>query len=232
MLCYGPIIDATSNANHGTKKSVNEPTEATGKVGQGQDFDGSDDYIYLGNDSSLNIQDEITVETLLNTPYLPSELPRSFARIIGTYNDYPMLYYYKTTGELQLKLGSSVDKIRCAVAENNLSKNNFMHLVATYSKTATTAKIYVDGIEKDSETTNNASIGHSYNWYINDNQPSPYPTDGIYDEARISSTNRSAAWIAATYDSLWDTLLTYGAEETGGSEPESSSNILFIFSNF
>jgi hypothetical protein len=26
--------------------------------------------------------------------------------------------------------------------------------------------------------------------------------------------------------------LTYGAEETGGSEPESSSNILFIFSPF
>jgi hypothetical protein len=56
--------------------------------------------------------------------------------------------------------------------------------------------------------------------------------NGIIDEVRISSTNRSAAWIAATYDSLWDTLLTYGAEETGGSEPESSSNIFFIFSNF
>ena len=56
--------------------------------------------------------------------------------------------------------------------------------------------------------------------------------DGIMDELRISSTARSSAWQNATYDSLWDTLLTYGSEETGGSEPESSSNILFIFSNF
>ena len=36
----------------------------------------------------------------------------------------------------------------------------------------------------------------------------------IIDEAQYSSTVRSAAWIKATYNSLWDTLLTYHSEET------------------
>jgi hypothetical protein len=41
-----------------------------------------------------------------------------------------------------------------------------------------------------------------------------YNFGGVEDEVRISDTNRSAAWLKATYNSLWDTLLTYSAEET------------------
>ena len=52
--------------------------------------------------------------------------------------------------------------------------------------------------------------------------------DGIIDEVRISSIGRSAAWLKATYNSLWDTLLTYGAEETGGVV----ANSIFFGCNF
>ncbi|NQU18886.1 hypothetical protein HQ550_01880, partial [bacterium] len=38
--------------------------------------------------------------------------------------------------------------------------------------------------------------------------------DGIIDEVRISSVARTAPWINATYNSLYDTLLTYGSEES------------------
>ena len=38
--------------------------------------------------------------------------------------------------------------------------------------------------------------------------------DGIVDEVRVSSTARSAAWVKATYNSLFDTLLTWGSLET------------------
>ena len=53
--------------------------------------------------------------------------------------------------------------------------------------------------------------------------------DGKMDEVRISSTNRSAAWLKATYNSLYDTLLTYGDEEI---EAVTGANILFIFTDF
>ena len=100
-----------------------------------------------------------------------------------------------------------------------------------HDTTANKDYFYVDGsldVERaDSSTTTNTT----YELNIGHHNKTNF-IEGLIDEIRISSTNRSAAWIAATYDSLWDTLLTYGAEETGGSEPESSSNILFIFSNF
>ncbi len=38
---------------------------------------------------------------------------------------------------------------------------------------------------------------------------------GLIDEARISDTPRSAAWIAAQYESMSDTFATYGAPEAG-----------------
>lgn len=41
-----------------------------------------------------------------------------------------------------------------------------------------------------------------------------YYQHGVIDESRISSTNRTAAWVKASYNSEFDSLLTYGAEET------------------
>ncbi|MHA1482733.1 MAG: LamG-like jellyroll fold domain-containing protein, partial [Candidatus Heimdallarchaeaceae archaeon] len=46
--------------------------------------------------------------------------------------------------------------------------------------------------------------------------------DGVIDEVRLSSTNRSAAWIKASYNSGNDSLLTIGAEE----EPAVSRRII------
>jgi len=51
----------------------------------------------------------------------------------------------------------------------------------------------------------------------------------VGDEVRFSNTARSVAWIKATYASLWDTLLTYGDEETEG---VTGANIMFMFSAF
>ena len=43
------IKDSTSNNNDGAKLGAGEPAEADGKIGKGQDFDGSDDYVDCGS---------------------------------------------------------------------------------------------------------------------------------------------------------------------------------------
>lgn len=54
LVCHGvdnttsSVLDSTSNDNDGTKIAANEPVEAVGKVGQGQDIDGDNDYINFG----------------------------------------------------------------------------------------------------------------------------------------------------------------------------------------
>ncbi|GAG80113.1 unnamed protein product, partial [marine sediment metagenome] len=44
------ILDSTSNANNGVKKSAVEPINVAGKVEFAQDFDGENDYINVGNE--------------------------------------------------------------------------------------------------------------------------------------------------------------------------------------
>ena len=50
------IADSTSYGNDGTKKAANEPNEVTGEIAKGQDFDGSNDKISLGNDASIKFE--------------------------------------------------------------------------------------------------------------------------------------------------------------------------------
>jgi len=53
--------DSTSNNNDGTKKAIDEPIETSGKIGKGQNFDGSNDYVKMAHSSSLLPNDELTV---------------------------------------------------------------------------------------------------------------------------------------------------------------------------
>jgi len=48
------IVDSTSNNNHGRKKGTGEPSQTTGKIGNAQSFDGTDDFITISDDASLN----------------------------------------------------------------------------------------------------------------------------------------------------------------------------------
>jgi len=57
------LPDATSNSNTGTKLAVGRPANtASGQIDGAQVFDGTNDYVNCGNDTSLDITDAITIE--------------------------------------------------------------------------------------------------------------------------------------------------------------------------
>ena len=95
----------------------------------------------------------------------------------------------------------------------------YHHLVGQRDVPNDLMKIYVDGsVDGDNVTdTTTQTINSSVDPYIGRNSASDaFQFLGIIDELRVSKTDRAAAWIKATYNTLWDTLLTYGSEETGG----------------
>lgn len=207
------ITDSTSNTNHGTKKDVGEPAEATGKVGQGQDFDGSDDYITIGT-STIGLTDNITVEAVGN---------------IDTDINGRLIAKHKTGNYGWLLARSSTDNtIEWRISTNGSDWNggftntNTFNIATDYYfagiYNGSQMKVFIDGAE---ETAGDFPVNLSGN--INDSSQDLQIGsdehsgtnffDGIIDETRISSTARSAAWIKATYNSLWDTLLTYGSAE-------------------
>jgi hypothetical protein len=224
------ILDSTSNDNDGTKKGANEPIEATGKVGQGQDFDGTDDYIDIGNLGDLG------------TTYT-AEAVAKFDNV--TSND--IVVSYRTDDEtddnnVAIQLDKNGDDARFIVRDENRSntgvagKENILAIDTWYYlagyRNGNTTSIQVDAgtaaTDIDSFGTvrgTRGGIGAIYNDSYN--VFSTFAAITIC-EVRISSTDRSAAWIAATYDSLWDNLLTYGSEETAPTGEV--SNVLFIFS--
>jgi len=236
------ILDSTSNSNDGTKKAANEPIEAAGKVGQGQDFDGTDDYIKIGtmgNFGSEMATNKPTFEAIVKTNNTTDKIS-----IMGLFND------GLTTGiritinsDKESNLASGYIQVYLrdedsatlygAVQENTgINDNSYHHLVVRIDGPNNNIDVFIDGVEESftyrSQTTPDNFANFGYDMYIgaiNIRGETGQPFEDILDEYHFSNSLRSDAWIKATYNSLWDSLLTYGSEET----EEKEGNVLFWF---
>jgi len=212
------VKDSTSNNNNGTKIAANEPIEAAGKVGQGQDYDGSNDRITVPHNAVLDFTTNFTLEIIPK----PDDLNQTNRYCFTKYEKYGIIFeYVDDTYELYTS-GVTGDNPRTDSALV-VADTNYHHLGYKYD--GTTFSKFFDGTITDytksfelATSTNQLSIGASSSGggvYL-----------GILDEIRLSSSARSDAWVKATYNTLWDTLLTYGSEEV------SVGNAIFFGCNF
>ena len=231
------VLDSTSNNNDGTKLGANEPIEATAKVGQGQDFDGVDDYISVTDSASLDITTAITFECLVNFDAV------NIYQEILTKRDYDipdMSYGFRTDNNGLLSFYYNTGTAHTWRETNSsLSASTDYHL----------AFIFVPGVSPTMEIRVNGGSPVVGSWVGGDgteDMPSnaipivmggDYDgasyrggrSKGIFDEYRLSNVQRSAAWVKGSYNSSFDTLLTYGAEET---EEAEAVNAIFFGMNF
>jgi len=203
------IYDSTSNDNDGTKKSANNPTEAAGKIGYGQDC--SSDYIKVDYDASLYCGTEMTVSFWVEsdiTDYSSSGYPvamwdyvdtnRVWAVLIATIDEW--VFYGGVNGavgsDIQFEVGIDT---------------TMHHIVVVGSNTTKSWSLYVDGEFSKNGSTDNSYTNESSFLTICGLDDDNY-FDGILDEVLISSEARSAAWIKASYNSGNDSLITFGSE--------------------
>ena len=196
------VKDSTSNANDGTKKASNEPIEVDAKIGKGQSFDGSDDYIGVNNSSSLNIT-TLTLELFLNIDSSKTDFMM------------PITKYSNSYWVLQINSGTGTTRVLRWIANGlnhfdyTISTDIWKHIVITHS--GTNALLYVDGVNVSS--SNQTSIPNNPVDLFIGKRNDGYYFKGVIDEVRISNVARSAAWIKASYHSCNDTLLSFGPEE-------------------
>ena len=214
------IVDSTSNNNDGTKVGANEPIEAIGKVYKGQDFDTTNDYINCGGGASLNITGNLTIEAIIET-----DQDQDTCVIVGKEDAADdRQYYLRTvssgaTSELDFVLSDDGSAFGYQRSDNDvIAKDIYYHVASVYTAGGTpNVDLYVDGTEIASTATDmKQSIVSNESTELELGSRRNGTTglmDGIIDEVRISASVRNAAWIKATYNSLWDTLLTYGSEE-------------------
>ena len=211
------VKDSTSNGNDGTKKAANEPIEAVGKIGQGQDFDGND-RIQVAHSAELCANDYFTVECVAKIDALDTD-SYLIAKCddLATADDnhsYRLIFQGSNKvafGVSQTGLFANEVKVESAVysastwyhlAGRNDGTNISLFSNTTKTETASALTVF--------DSTSNVNIGCRY-----DLSEVAYKLflAGNMDEIRISATPRTDAWIKATYNTLWDTLLTYGSEE-------------------
>lgn len=214
------VLDSTANDRHGTSAgSMTSGDLVTGKVGNGLDFDGSNDYIQC----PVPISSSATTQTMEFTNNRTSggridigtgdADTRRFAIAADNTTTYLVVENGSTNYPNAASASHSVYHHHCVVFDGGLSSTSRV-------------KWYLDGSSQSltpGGSGNPASLygGTSY-YFIGRNGNDgfgPYDyASGIIDEFRVSSIARSADWISATYTNLFTpgTFATAGTPASPG----------------
>ena len=214
------IKDSTSNNNDGTKTTANEPNQVDGKVGLAQDFDGTDDYISIPHDASIDFADEdFTINLIVKA--IEADLITNMRLLCKGLSGGVGVRYEVTINKEGDAIGfiidDGIDKSDVAYPDlTNWADGDYHMLTFIRDTTNNLLKIYNDGVFKVSVDDATGSIANINDLQLGrkDSEEAVAYYDGIVDELTIVSGARSNAWIKATYNSLFDTLFTYGSEET------------------
>jgi len=195
-----PSLDSTSNNNDGTP--CGSPTySATGIIDGAVSFDGTDDWIEVNTDESLNLTDTLTLEVwgksdnaLVNTDtYLAK-------RVSGTTNTNYMIQYEDGL-QFYIYDGSAWRSKQWGSAP---AAGVWAYLAVSFDES--NARVYYNG------TLDNANTAMAYNLVSNAGEfriatgnpasGAPHAFDGTLDEVRISNIVRNASWISTTHNTI------------------------------
>ena len=184
-------LDSTTNANHGiggsgTASAV--PTQIAGKIGNANDFDGTDDYINFGSGASLDISGSvITLSMWVNADAIGTQwhtidrYPCYFIDILANAK-----YYFSTNDNPTVTGATSV------------TAGTWRHVVGV--KTTTQLLLYLggtqDGVTASALALNDTCTGTILGKFSGGG----YQFNGKFDEVRISNIDRSAGWILTEYN--------------------------------
>jgi len=213
------IPESTSHQYTGTKLSPYEPKEGIGKIGPGQDFDGTDGYLQ----------------------FTQSIIPVGSKTISAWINRYSTQWKYaviltSSTGISSNDAGTSwsfldgSNTLECVLGNGHASghfmkvsaiipdTNSWHYYTMTYD--GTTLSLYIDGELVDLTTSKSGTEEDpTYNLRMGKtNHPSyTYFLNAGLDEIQISNVVRSDAWIQTSYDMMVNPslFLTIGSEVPG-----------------
>ena len=222
------MIDSTSNDNDGTSAgSMTSGDLVEGKVGQCLEFDGSNDYINFGQKASLkgcfDPGDKFTIELIAKPTLATGGNWRWF--VSKPYTSHSSPYYqidmfHAPTNELRAAIRRSDlygNYLICTCPDGSVPLNEWSYLAMIADLASTNLKTYIDDdavVEDDTAEGSYTNYDTDFTVGANKNVISAqYNYGGLIDEVRVSDINRSEAWKKATYNSLWDNLFTFGAEE-------------------
>lgn len=222
------ILDSTSGANHLTSYgSMTSGESVTGQVGKALSFDGSNDYLALGAALAVSSGQASTFAAWVKLPagsgnanrYVTGMPQRRMAQI-------------DSSGHLGFYSGSAY--VYGSVALND----GAWHHIEVVDRTSPSVSraTFIDGIQDMAWTnlTGAYAPAVAYFQYLGDyNAQAGTDIGGVLDEVRLSSLDRSSAWVAAEYagQSAPATFAVVGSESSpspASASPGDSAGFLLI----
>ncbi len=220
---HDDLQDATAQRNTGTNAGS---VDATGQVGDGQLFDGSDDALNLGDDSSLqNIFDAGgTVSAWINpTGWGEGDYGRILDKS-GTTTPHNGGWALELFGggqnALLFQIGFSGSLGQWYTGPDSISLNSWNHVSLSYdaSSASNTPEIHINGVLQtltSLQPTGTVGSDAGYDLMVGNHSASTIRTfDGVIDNVEISSTVRSSDWTMAQYLATSGSFASIGAAQS------------------
>ncbi|KKM55992.1 hypothetical protein LCGC14_1552070, partial [marine sediment metagenome] len=212
----GTIYDSTSNDQDGTSSgSMTSDDQMEGQIDGSLDFDGTDDYINVG-DVSSDAWTAITVEAWIYHYDIGDD--RVLSKSPTTATDSSIFALLVRDNKFRVRMSTdgvggtdstSVDALGSHVL------NTWQHFAFTWDSLTETITIFVDSVNVTSEAKDGDTIKDSSQVVIigNANTTADRYYNGIIDEVRISKVTHSAGWIATEYNNQNDPDSFYSISE-------------------
>jgi hypothetical protein len=199
--------DSSGNGNTGTLlPSTSTPTWVTGKVGGALSFDGTNDYVDAGSNSSL---DNITIKTVSLWFYAKTIGSSAYPRF-ATKEDSGSLYGWELAWENPRKIVYTqylTSFGKWGTNDNIFAFNTWTHLALVYncSSASNTPNIYINGTSVSVTMISSPGSGSCgdesiYNLILGNRTGGARPFDGFIDDLRIYNRALSAVEIQALHN--------------------------------
>jgi hypothetical protein len=197
--------DTSENQNNGTLNG-NPIWTGLGKVGSAVNFDGSDDFITMGDDSNLNVGTEDF--TLNLWVWIDSNQNNSYPQLIfkggwgGTTQPGYNLYYNNANGSLSFRtkyadLGSEYTSNYDLSADNLLDQ--WIHISCSVDR-SNYQRLYINGLVRDQDDISSQSaisLTNTQSFFVGG---TGYPFKGKIDDVKIYDYARTPAQVAWDYN--------------------------------
>ena len=195
--------DSSENGNDGTLENGTEWTD--GKFNEALQFDGTDDYVNVGNADNLSITGDLTFSMWLKISAYPTSWRGMLSKLVDDYHN-EFNFRHKNVQDAQFYFGSGVGAVICSwVPPEDLPLDTWTH-VAGVRKSKTYMKLYFDGIEKRSTNITTDAVSTDANVTIGRQSDNKFYFAGAIDEVAIFN--------AALEEEDIQTLMNEGLKES------------------
>lgn len=202
--------DSSGNDNYGlggNGVSAQMPSRVDAIVYKGQDFDGVDDYIFIADDTSLQLGNKGMVSVWFKLDNLHNDSD-NIKRLIGKNNN------AGTNGSYLLELDDN-GKFRgrlydgsyhtATSTQDSWNAGAWYYVTMTWNTTSGGygIKLYVNASQDGSNSDNNYvpyTAGDVRVGLFRNDDKDPY--EGVMDEAHISNVDRNSSWITTSFNTV------------------------------